>query len=93
MAKPNNKTQNHRCRMATGIGCERNTTIKPNTRCLTTSNMKTQPANHNRMSYRQSNNPFIGPWNFLRLPEKVISRWIVLRWRETSNSLFFPLST
>ncbi|RPA94700.1 hypothetical protein L873DRAFT_1813953 [Choiromyces venosus 120613-1] len=41
--------------MPTSIGCERNTTIKPNTRCLTTSGMKTQSPNHNCMSYKQSN--------------------------------------
>ncbi|RPB03046.1 hypothetical protein L873DRAFT_1801119, partial [Choiromyces venosus 120613-1] len=55
MAKPNNKTQNHRYRMLTGIGCERNTTIKPDTRCLTTSSVKTQSPDRNRMSYMQSN--------------------------------------
>ncbi|RPA97909.1 hypothetical protein L873DRAFT_1809004, partial [Choiromyces venosus 120613-1] len=55
MAKPNNKTQSRRYRMPTGIGCERNTTIKPNTRCLTTSGVKAQSPNRNRMSYEQSN--------------------------------------
>ncbi|RPA95759.1 hypothetical protein L873DRAFT_1299621 [Choiromyces venosus 120613-1] len=53
--KANNKTQKHRYRMPTGIGYERNTTTKPCTRCITTSNVKVQFPNHNRMPYKQSN--------------------------------------